>query len=168
MLFLLLFLVWVFFSGDISVQSLTAGALLSVLTLLLYFRLGIGKLRGKGDEGPQTPGRLLRRLFFLLCFLPVFGWKVVRSGFYIAFLALRPSIDFWPGIVRIKADLPNLPAVTVLANLLTLTPGTLSLEYDEENDDLYVHWIDVSSFGGKEMDETITSGMRPWVRRMFQ
>ena len=110
-----------------------------------------------------------RRGAVFIGFLPRFAWLVVRSGVHIARLALRPSLDFWPGIVRIKADMPDRRATTLLSHLITLTPGTVAVDYNEETDDLYVHWIDVAeSQEGESLDDRVSGGMRPWIRRLFE
>lgn len=48
----------------------------------------------------------------------------------------------------------------LFANLLTLTPGTLTIDYDEDDDALYVHWIDVTGYGEADFDRRVTSGLR--------
>lgn len=124
------------------------------------------------EEAPcharAAPGVRLRQTGWVLAFLPKFVWLVFRSGLHIARLALRPSLDFWPGIVRIKGGLPSRRATTLFAHLITLTPGTVAVDYDEEHDDLYVHWIDVAEEEGDDLDRQASGGMRPWVRRMFE
>ena len=60
-----------------------------------------------------------------------------------AYRVLNPYLPIKPGIVRIKTSLTSEFAKTILANSITLTPGTLTVEVDGE--DFYVHWINVSS-----------------------
>ncbi|MFW5686230.1 MAG: Na+/H+ antiporter subunit E, partial [Spirochaetota bacterium] len=108
----------------------------------------------------------LRRLAWVLVFVPVYLWKVLLSGFGMAFLALKPSIDFWPGIVRVEGKLNTVSGTALFANLLTLTPGTLTIDYDEDDDALYVHWIDVTGYGEADFDRRVTSGLRVWMKRI--
>ena len=122
----------------------------------------------EGQVRTVRRSRWLWRFIWVLVFLPRFGWTVFRSGLHIARLALRPSLDFWPGILRIKGDLPDRRAITLFAHLITLTPGTVAVDYDEEHDDLYVHWIDVAEEEGDDLDRQASGGMRPWVRRIVQ
>lgn len=158
---------WLLFSVDASRVSLFLGALISCVTIIFFSRFSIIKYPHGSRKKKFFLISVVLKIFFFIVFLPLFFWKVVRSGLYIAFLALKPSMDFWPGIVKIKGNLPNLTAITALANLITLTPGTLTMDYDEKSDDLYVHCIDVTEYGGEGIDEAITAGMRPWVRRIF-
>jgi len=48
-----------------------------------------------------------------------------------------------PGIVRISPNLKTDLGVTLLANAITLTPGTLTVDVDEKTNDLFIHWIGV-------------------------
>ena len=58
---------------------------------------------------------------------------------------LHPRLPINPGIVKVKTVLKSDTALTFLANSITLTPGTLSVDIDKDNGILYVHWIDVKS-----------------------
>jgi multicomponent Na+:H+ antiporter subunit E len=74
-----------------------------------------------------------------------------------------------PGIVRIKSNLKNDLEVMVLANSITLTPGTLTVDVDEKSNDLFIHWIYVEE--GSEIadmcDESKVCGNFPkWARRI--
>lgn len=172
----LLFGVWVLFFGRPTVISAFIGVAVAAMGVRLFGGMFAeeqwledpGSAVSDGRHVPARAGNWLRRLLYVGAFIPLFGWKVVTSGFNIALLALRPTVTLWPGIVRIKGGLPHITATMFLANLITLTPGTLTMDYDEESDDLYVHWIDVTGYGDEEMDDYVTSGMRPWVRRFFQ
>jgi multicomponent Na+:H+ antiporter subunit E len=59
--------------------------------------------------------------------------------------------------------------VTALANIITLTPGTLTLDVKEtlEGNALYVHWIDVETLSTEEAGEIIKGGVDEWLRRIF-
>jgi len=59
----------------------------------------------------------------------------------VALRVLNPSLPINPGIVKVKTRLKSKTGRMVLANSITLTPGTLSIDIKDEF--LYVHWIDV-------------------------
>ena len=165
--------VWLVFVANLTVQAVSVGVVLSVAAVIVFRNLtgGTGWLGRSEAVGPRRCERrpVRRRLGAALAFLlfvPVFLWKVTVSGMNIAFLALKPSIDFWPGIVRVRGGLRSISATVFFANLMTLTPGTLTLDYDEQHDDLYVHWIDVTGYGEDDLDSRVTSGLRTWLKRM--
>ncbi len=162
--------VWLLLFVDVSLTILATGLLCAALGTLWMRRVfarapwlpaAVPTADGERPIGP------FRRLLFLALFIPVFLVKILSAGANIAHLALAPSMDFWPGIVKIKGKLPSLDHTALLAYLVTLTPGTLSLDYDEEGDDLYVHWIDVAGYGDADMDDRVTTGLRTWVRRLL-
>ncbi|GAI75906.1 unnamed protein product, partial [marine sediment metagenome] len=54
----------------------------------------------------------------------------------------------------------------LLANSITLTPGTLSVDIDEKNNDLYIHWINVTTL--KPTTHHICSNFPQWIRRIAE
>ncbi len=164
---------WLLLFLELSSPVFVTGLASAILGAWLLHRL-LRDPRLYGAAEPYRPAPLpgpvtiLRRLCLLVLFLPVFIAKVLAAGANIAYLALAPSMDFWPGIVRIKGGQPDLDHTSLLAALITLTPGTLTIDYDEKGDDLYVHWIDVEAYGEADMDRRVTSGLRPWVRRLLR
>ena len=164
--------VWLVLAGNVRASTLIAGIVLCAAAVAIFANLaGEHSTRGAGSSAEAregSRGRLLpvtRRIFWALVFMPVFLGKVLLSGLNMALLALKPGIDFWPGIVRVPGGLRNVVTTAIFANAMTLTPGTLTLDYDESNDDLYVHWIDVTGYE-EDFDRRVTSGMRVWMERL--
>jgi multicomponent Na+:H+ antiporter subunit E len=73
----------------------------------------------------------------------VFFVELVKSNIDVALRVLKPSLPINPGIVKTKTVLKSKMARMILTNSITLTPGTLTV--DIEDDILYIHWIDVES-----------------------
>ena len=171
-----LFAVWIVLAGNVNPGTIVIGLGLSVAAMLIFSSLasdreiGARRLRQASPNGRTRTGlpAVLRRLFVALLFLPIFLAKVFLSGVSMAFLALRPSLDFWPGIVRVPAGMRSTVTTAIFANAITLTPGTLTLDYDETDDCYYVHWIDVTGYDQDDFDRRVTSGMRPWMERLDQ
>lgn len=156
---------------------IVVGLIVSAGSVVIFRELIVGDrwlgraelLRADEEDGGGRAGTTWQRLSRVgsgIVFLPVFLWKVLLAGVNMAFLAFKPSLDFWPGIVRVEGDMRTVSGTTLFANLLTLTPGTLTIDYDEEGDALYVHWIDVTGYGEDDFDHRVTSGMRVWMRRI--
>ncbi|MFW5880609.1 MAG: Na+/H+ antiporter subunit E [Spirochaetota bacterium] len=164
---------WLILAGNLAPETVVTGALASGIAILVFRDLIVGKRwlgrpeRLRPGQAPRRPVLIrLRRLSWVLVFVPVYLWKVLLSGVGMAIFALKPSIDFWPGIVRVEAKLNTVSGTTLFANLLTLTPGTLTIDYDEDDDALYVHWIDVTGYGEADFDRRVTSGLRVWMKRI--
>ncbi|TVQ18970.1 MAG: hypothetical protein EA382_17030 [Spirochaetaceae bacterium] len=175
----LLFVAWIVFIGAPDFAAIVLGLVVSVTTVIVIRTMTTGeRWLGRVDRplsaaepafdalSAPTLADRLRSLGSLIVFVPVFAAKIVASGANLAFLALKPTMDFWPGIVRVHGGLPTVSQTAVFAGLITLTPGTLTLDYDPEGDDLYVHWIDVTGYGDVTFDDRVTSGLREWVRRI--
>jgi multicomponent Na+:H+ antiporter subunit E len=107
------------------------------------------------------------RWFIWLIYLFPFLYAMAVANIDVAYRVLTGRIN--PGIVRISPNLKNDMALTILANSITLTPGTLSVDVDEESNDLYVHWINVQPDVLKEMPRDyhpICNSFPDWARRI--
>jgi len=114
-------------------------------------------------------GRVLdpRRWLYLLVYL----WVLVK-GIFMAGLLLIPIIlkrdEIRPGVVAIPTHLKKRWELTLLANSITLTPGTFFLDMDEENGMLYVHWISIRSESAEEIRKLITERYERILSKVFE
>lgn len=76
-------------------------------------------------------------LFFL------FIKEMILSNIAVLKVVLKPKLDIQPGIFALPTDLENPWEITILANLITLTPGTLVIDVSMDNRVLYVHAMDI-------------------------
>lgn len=102
-------------------------------------------------------------LFLYYLFGP-FLVALVKANIDVAIRVITNNIN--PGIVRISPQLNSDAAITMLANSITLTPGTLSVDIDESNNDLYIHWIYVTDL--RPSIEDICGNFPEWVRRIAE
>lgn len=94
---------------------------------------------------------------------------MAKANFDVAYRVITGKIN--PGIVKISPELKTDLGVTLLANSITLTPGTLSVDIDEEKNDLYIHWINVKedALKGDTADlKYICGNFDKWVRRIAE
>jgi multicomponent Na+:H+ antiporter subunit E len=70
-------------------------------------------------------------------------WSIIKSSIDVALIVIRPQLNIQPGIVAIPLDVKSDLGITLLANLITLTPGTVSLDMSNDRKTLYVHCIDI-------------------------
>jgi len=111
----------------------------------------------------------VRWFMFLVYVVGPFFVAMAKANVDVAYRVITGKIN--PGIVRISPDLKTDLGVTMLANSITLTPGTLSVDVDEDKNDLYVHWINVKkkALEKKPVDCKYVCGKFPeWVRRIFE
>jgi multicomponent Na+:H+ antiporter subunit E len=73
----------------------------------------------------------------------IFIRELILSSVSVIKMILRPKMDFRPGIFALPTDLKSDWEITLLASLISLTPGTLSLEVSPEGNVLYIHAMDL-------------------------
>jgi len=149
-------------TGDLGIWNkgeLLTGAVLSLL---------VGALAGPAlpHGWPQVLNPRRWGLFLLYLFGPFF-WAMAKANVDVVYRVITGRIK--PGIVRISPKLSNDVSTTLLANSITLTPGTLSVEVDQKSNDLFIHWIyvDESVLGKTPRDYRGICGSFPqWARRI--
>lgn len=145
-LFLTLVILWLLLTRPLELQELVVGLALSLIISLL-------PLPGSGVFGEIS--LFPKKLFFTATYLLYFLGAVVKSNIDVAFRVLSPRLPINPGIVRVKTKLKSSLGRMILANSITLTPGTITV--DIEDDDLYIHWINIQSADIEESTKKIVS-----------
>lgn len=112
---------WLLFSGHYDVFHISAGVLSVAFVLTLNDSLFKARLYS-GDV--HRPIRLLA----LAGYLPWLLKEIVVAALQVARIVLTPRMPLDPSLVEFHADLPNAAAQTVLANSITLTPGTVTID----------------------------------------
>ena len=107
-----------------------------------------------------------RRWFWLLVYLFVFTWECIRANLDVAYRVLHPALPIRPGIVKVKLGVRSPVARTFLANSITMTPGTLSV--DIIGDYLYVHWIYLKSEDPEVYTEDIAGRFEQYIKKIFE
>lgn len=87
----------------------------------------------------------LTRVPFVLLYLLEFLRQLIIANAIVAWEVMTPGLRLRPGIVRVPISCATDLQIMLLANTLTMTPGTLSLEVDRDSRDLYVHGLFVTS-----------------------
>ncbi|MEW6227291.1 MAG: Na+/H+ antiporter subunit E [Bacillota bacterium] len=163
LLFVSLFTAWLVFAGRTDYPTALAGAVVAMITI----GLARGVFFDRGHLGARSSG-FLRRVGFILAYLPILLCHVLQASVSVARHALSVHDRLNPGIVKVKTRLRTRTGVTALANLITLTPGTLTIDFDEECGDLYIHWIDVATHDEAEMQKALIRTTEDWVRRILE
>jgi len=99
-----------------------------------------------GDAITLHPGKLLSpvRYYHLVVYTFIFIYYCVVANLQVMYLVLHPDLPIKPGVVKVKTRLKSAAARTALANCITLTPGTLTVDVTDDGY-LYVHWLVVES-----------------------
>jgi multicomponent Na+:H+ antiporter subunit E len=155
---IIIFILWLLLVWSLDVEGVVAGAILAVL----FAALLSGLL-------PQRVERLLSpvRWFWAIMHLVSLSFWIILANLDVLYRVVHPNLPIRPGIVKIKTSLKSDEAKTFLANSITLTPGTLTV--DIVDDWLYVHWINVH----ENIDDTeaitrdIAGRFEATLRRVF-
>lgn len=154
--FLVLFVSYTALAG-IEIQELLLGAVVSVaLTFILAKHVNF-------TMDYRFPIRLL---VFIFAYVPLFVWQLILANFDVALRVLSPKIPLNPGFVKISTDLEGDFAKLTLANSITLTPGTLSVDID--GNDIYVHTVDVNGKTPEENRKIISSKFEKLLGVVFK
>jgi multicomponent Na+:H+ antiporter subunit E len=124
---IVLALVWSGLLGGLSLANLVSGFVLSYLVLSFLTR--------DQPEHERYFGKVKKLLSFLLYYLK----ELIVSNGVIAYDILTPNFQMTPGVIGIPLDARTNLEITVLANLITMTPGTLSLDISPDRKTLYIH-----------------------------
>jgi len=154
--FFFLFGLWILLTGINDRQEILAGILLTCLISTLFWRST--ELWGEININPKA-------ILYALIYPFVFGEELIKSNFDVARRVLSPSLPINPGIVKVKTNLKSRLGRIILANSITLTPGTLTVETKDEN--FYIHWIDVSSPDIEEASHQIVQKFEKYLEVIF-
>lgn len=130
-LFLLVFALWLLLAGTLDLQELAAG-LLVALAVTIISRPHLEIFSGF----KLTPSALPA----MLSYLGLFAVELVRANLDVARRVLSPSLPLRPALVEVRSELQSPLGRLILANSITLTPGTLTVDVRGER--LLIHWID--------------------------
>ncbi|MHC4572672.1 MAG: Na+/H+ antiporter subunit E [Planctomycetota bacterium] len=166
--FVLAFIVWVilawpFVDGETLVQRIDwqvviAGLIASAIVALLFH-----EILPKEYRVFVSPVRV----FWALVYIPVFFYYVIKANLDVVYRALHPAMPIKPGIVKIKTILKTDSGITALANSITLTPGTLTVDLTDDGF-LYVHWINVKSDDMEQATELIARRFEWFLKKIFE
>lgn len=156
--FALSFLVWGLITSFTDTQELIAGLLVA---LFISFVSG-GILLNTGRSF------IVSKIQYIFVYIGILAWEMLKANFNVAFIVINPSLPIKPGFIKIKTELEEDSSLTVLANSITLTPGTLTVDIDKDNSTLYIHWIKVHSTDPVICTRLIGERFEPILRRFMR
>ena len=160
--FLLCFCFWLLLTWSFKPHELAAGAVVSLAAALLSARFFIHE-KAFWLFNPAKFGALFVYVF-------VFLGELIKANVDVAKRCFGGCTNVNPGIVKVPVDLEGDYARAMLANSITLTPGTITLDVAEEDVKAYyyIHWIDVAEQDREKAGEIIKGRMEKWIRRIWQ
>ena len=153
LMFAVIFLHWILFSAWIIypdtpgkfnaihiVEGLVASSLVTYISKELVFPLS-----------RKAPIKFLRVIPYIVWEL----WQIVIANFDVAYRVLHPKMPMSPRIIEFETPLRSELSLTFMANSITLTPGTITIEVVPENGKFVVHAIDKNCADALLVDQTM-------------
>jgi len=126
----LLALVWMFLSHSYNPSSFIVGYFLGILILLGFRKFFNSSL-------------YMTRVWAVIKLIILFIKELILANISVLKVVLKPKLDMKPGIFAFDTVLKQPWEITLLANLITLTPGTLVVDVSEDNKTLYIHAMNI-------------------------
>jgi multicomponent Na+:H+ antiporter subunit E len=148
--------IWLLANASLAWDVIAVGLLVTTLLSLAFSRFA-----GAFADVRFSP----KAIFYYFRYLGVFLWELLLANMNVARIVFSPKISIHPGIVKVKTRLKTPTGRLVLANSITLTPGTLVVDIDE--DALYVHWIDVTAEDPEEATRRIAAKFEKYLEVIY-
>ncbi|MBD3426703.1 MAG: cation:proton antiporter [Candidatus Omnitrophica bacterium] len=132
--FFVTFAIWIVLVWEMDLVSVAIGIIASVIVSASVGWLFV--------DYPAKWTQPVRYWYFLR-YIGTFLKECVLANVDVAWRIVQPEMPINPGIVKVKTKLRTEAGLTFLANSITLTPGTLSVDIDPDEGIIYVHWINV-------------------------
>lgn len=149
----LLALIWVIVSGSFTLLNLVFGFVLGGAALYLI-REQVGAISYVGRTGRA------------LSLFGLFLVELVKSAWRVAVMVLSPNMKLKPGILAFPLTVKSDAEITLLASMITLTPGTLAMDVSEDRSTLYIHAFDCSDPEAAKAD--IRNGFEARILEVFR
>ena len=133
-MYLIFFLIWVIFNGQFTPEIAVFG--LIIAGLMYAF---ICKFMG---YKPRADIIMANKFFYLIQYVFILVKEIVKANFAVIRMITSSRYELEPAVVRFKTDLKSAPARIMLANSITLTPGTITVSLT--GDEYVVHCLDKS------------------------
>lgn len=150
------FLFWLLLNGTLAPDVIVVGLIVAA-GIALLFGQGFSFLSGYRLSAASARATL--------GYLGYFFAELVRANLAMARLVLDPRLPVYPAFVKVRTRLHHPVARLLLANSITLTPGTLSVEIKGQW--LFVHWVVAETTDPEAATEAIVAGFEKYLEVMY-
>jgi multicomponent Na+:H+ antiporter subunit E len=147
---ILLAIVWIFITGEFTLGNIIFGFVLGYLVLVLV-------------SPAMDEGRYVRKIWKVLFLVVYFIKELFISSIRVAVDVMKPRFRMQSGVVAIPLDVQTNFEITLLANLISLTPGTLSLDTSPDGKTLYMHAMYIDNGDVEAVRRSIKNGMERYI-----
>jgi multicomponent Na+:H+ antiporter subunit E len=155
--FIILLIFWLLITFSLTPANLIVGAAAACITTFFFGKYFVKSLYKLGQP---------RRYFWFVVYLFIFIWEVLKANFDVAYRVIHPAMPIKPGIVKVPLEVKSEIARAMLANSITMTPGTITV--DIIGDDIFVHWIYVKSEKPEEYTRIVSGRFEKYIKKIFE
>ncbi len=153
---LFLFICWILFSATMDIFYLLIGFIGSLVIAFVVYPVFI-------EEHEAGRWSVIPRIFPLIWYIPLLLWALYRGSFKMLGAIFTKKIQ--PGILHFKSTLRSDLARVVLAHSITLSPGTITIDLDEDH--YMVHWMFASTRHSKQAGAEIKGSLEDQLRKIW-
>jgi len=155
---ILCFILWLLFTFNGNIwqpDEITAGIIFSIIAGAITQKVAIKEYRSLSPK----------KWLYLIAYLPRFFYEMAKANFDVAYRVLHPKMPINPGIVKVKTKLKSEMGKAFLANSITLTPGTFTVDLKDQY--LYIHCINVRHTDVEEATKDIVGRFESLLLKIF-
>jgi multicomponent Na+:H+ antiporter subunit E len=148
---LILALTWAALQGDLNTINLVSGFLISGVVIYVFRQMFFNPLYFR----KTALGVIMTLVFFK---------ELIRSNIAVLRVVISPRLQVRSGVIAVPTELTNEVALTMLANMITLTPGTLTLDISADRRYLFVHTLNLDD--PEEVKQEIRMAFEVYLREL--
>ena len=164
---IIMFVIWLLIAWPYNFENNEMNWQSFIIGLLISIFVGVVTSRNLVSPFINTGKFNFNRILWFICYILLFMWLCLKANLDVAYRVLHPQLPIKPGIVKVKTNLKSPIARVALANSITLTPGTLSIDITDDGY-LYIHWIYVVSEDIEVATQKIVSQFERILTKIFE
>jgi multicomponent Na+:H+ antiporter subunit E len=151
--------VWCFVHGTVNLSNFLIGAMIGPFLIRPFKELyNLGEETSYRDTLNHIPKQIH---YFAILIV-----NIVKASIVVAKVVLQPKINIKPGIIAVPIRAKTDVGITAIANTISLTPGTLTIDISADRSTLYVHCIDIDDI--EEIRNSIKNDLEEYILEAFE
>ncbi len=143
---IVLALIWCALKEKLNVTEFVIGSVLGYGVIFMLKRVLDDEKEASSPSQKVSFVLFLRVFWYFLVFIK----EMIKANVDVVKIVLSPKLKMTPGIIAYKMDVTTDAGITLLANSITLTPGTLSMDISEDRKTLYIHALHIEDAAALE------------------
>ena len=159
MLSVLWFAIWMLLSWPPTITKALSGIVVAAFVTFMTNDM---------FEANANPLKRPSRYFWFVWYAVVFLWECFKANLDVAYRVIHPDLPIRPGTIRVKTSLKSDIGLTFLANSITLTPGTTTVDIDKDRGFIYVHRIYIKEGHAASEHLPVVEKFEKILRKVFE